>query len=202
MALLVSMLPVVSTWKCLRSKKKIKRFTLCFRNLHLEWGDISKCQWHQCIVVWHLWGPWNYSFICKVMIAILSSCFIQLWDSNRDTSKTVRVRQIQGYVISLFRMQGVQSSLGLQGTGSRALRLESVDVPISYINGLRDFLVVQRLRLRAPNMKGPGLIPGLSCSWGTWELVPGNFRHFPGGPVVKTLSSRCSEPGFSLWSGD
>ena len=201
MALLVSMLPVVSTWKCLRSKKNKKSHFL-LQELAPRMGRYIEGSVTPVYSGVTLVRSLKLSFICKVMIAILSSCFIQLWDSNRDTSKTVRVMQFQGSVISLFRMQGVQLSLSLQGTGSRALRLESVDVPVSYINGLRDFLVVQRLRLRAPNVEGPGLIPGLSCSWGTWELVPGNFRHFPGSPVVKTLSSQCSEPGFSLWSGD
>ena len=30
----------------------------------------------------------------------------------------------------------------------------------------------------------------------------GNTRDFPGGAVVKTLSSRCRGPGFNPWSGN
>ena len=165
-------------------QKQKKRFTFCLRNFHLERGAISKGQWHQYIVVWRLWGHWNYSVIRKVMIAILSSCFIQLWESNRDTSKAVRVMQIQDCGISLLRMQGIQSALSLQGAGARALRLKSVDVRVSYKTGLGTSLVVQQLGFWAPSVKGPGLIPGLR--WGMRELVPRSFRHFPGGPVVKT----------------
>ena len=44
-----------------------------------------------------------------------------------------------------------------------------------------------------------------------WVVVPGKlyisfltykYRHFPGGPVAKTLHLQCSGSGFSPWSGN
>ena len=73
--------------------------------------------------------------------------------------KAVRVMQIQDSVISLLRMQGIQSSLSLQGTGSRALRLKSMDVHVSYINGLRDLLGCPAVKTRSSQCKGPRFDP-------------------------------------------
>ena len=39
----------------------------------------------------------------------------------------------------------------------------------------------------------------LGCSRATWNVIKTNSWDFPGGPVVKTLHSRCRGPRFNLW---
>ena len=73
------------------------------------------------------------------------------------------------------------------------------------------FLVVQWLRLQAPNAGGLALISGqrtrscmpqlrLGTAKSSTQSYKNTCQDFPGGPVAKTPSSQCRGPGFDPWS--